>query len=41
MHTTNWGLNELLLDIEFDTKKVLKALPSAHGALRYKQIEIH
>lgn len=33
MHMNNWGLNELPLDIEFDTKKVLKALPSAHAAL--------
>lgn len=30
---TNWGLRELPLEIDFETKKVLKALPAAHAAL--------
>ena len=29
----NWGLNELPLSIDLETKKVLKALPAAHAAL--------
>src|SRR6056300_1262471 len=28
-----WGLQELPLNIDLETKKVLKALPSAHAAL--------
>jgi Fic family protein len=30
---TTWGLKELPLNIDFETKKVLKALPPAHAAL--------
>ena len=30
---TVWGLFELPLDIDLETKKVLKSLPSAHAAL--------
>ena len=30
---TTWGLLELPLNIDFETKKVLKSLPSAHAAL--------
>lgn len=30
---TNWGLKELPLNIDVETKKILKALPSAHAAL--------
>lgn len=30
---TSWGLSELPLKIDLETKKVLKALPSAHAAL--------
>ncbi|MFZ4402287.1 MAG: Fic family protein [Bacteroidales bacterium] len=30
---TNWGLNELPLSVDLETKKVLKALPAAHAAL--------
>jgi len=30
---TTWGLSELPLKIDLETKKVLKALPSAHAAL--------
>lgn len=30
---TAWGLKELPLTVDFETKKVLKALPSAHAAL--------
>lgn len=30
---TNWGLTELPLNIDLETKKILKALPSAHAAL--------
>lgn len=30
---TTWGLTELPLNIDLETKKVLKALPSAHAAL--------
>jgi len=29
----NWGLTELPLDIDLETKKVLKSLPAAHAAL--------
>ncbi|WP_430813834.1 Fic family protein [Carboxylicivirga sp. RSCT41] len=29
----SWGLSELPLNIDFETKKVLKSLPSAHAAL--------
>lgn len=29
----NWGLTELPLSVDLETKKVLKALPSAHAAL--------
>jgi Fic family protein len=29
----NWGLTELPLNIDFETKKVLKSLPAAHAAL--------
>jgi len=29
----NWGLTELPLDIDLETKKVLKSLPTAHAAL--------
>ncbi len=29
----NWGLTELPLNVDLETKKVLKALPSAHAAL--------
>ncbi|MDB4334953.1 Fic family protein [bacterium] len=30
---TSWGLTELPLPIDFETKKVLKSLPAAHAAL--------
>ncbi|MEI6696009.1 MAG: Fic family protein [Bacteroidota bacterium] len=30
---TTWGLNELPLSVDLETKKVLKALPAAHAAL--------
>ncbi|MFW5701056.1 MAG: hypothetical protein ACOCWM_05140 [Cyclobacteriaceae bacterium] len=30
---TTWGLTELPLSVDLETKKVLKALPSAHAAL--------
>ena len=30
---TTWGLTELPLNIDLESKKVLKALPSAHAAL--------
>lgn len=30
---TTWGLTELPLNVDLETKKVLKALPSAHAAL--------
>jgi Fic family protein len=30
---TNWGLTELPLNVDLESKKVLKALPSAHAAL--------
>jgi hypothetical protein len=30
---TNWGLEELPLNIDLETKRVLKALPGAHAAL--------
>jgi Fic family protein len=33
MQTENWTLKELPLDIDLETKKVLKALPSAHASL--------
>ena len=29
----SWGLNELPLNIDLETKKVLKSLPAAHAAL--------
>ena len=29
----NWGLTELPLNIDLETKKVLKSLPAAHAAL--------
>jgi hypothetical protein len=30
---TSWGLTELPLPIDFETKKVLKSLPAAHASL--------
>lgn len=30
---TNWGLTELPLNIDLETKRILKALPTAHAAL--------
>lgn len=33
LHMTTWGLTDLPLHIDLETKKVLKALPAAHAAL--------